>query len=60
MPDGIKSGGTTVSSFGNDKGPNGKWHKRKRNRPGNFANYGKPSFPAAKAYPFEWGRVYGS
>lgn len=36
-----------------------KTNKRRRNRPGNFAGYGKPSYPAAKAYPFEWGRING-
>lgn len=31
--------------------------KRRRNRPGNFAGYGKPSFPRARPYPFEWGQI---
>ena len=53
----IASGGLGSMGVGGENTPLRK-RKQRRNRPGNFANYGKPSYPAAKAYPFEWGRIY--
>ena len=55
----VKVGGLTGMNVGGDKLPAAK-RKYRRNRPGNFANYGKPRFPRAKAYPFEWGQLNGS